>query len=50
MKITMNTVVSLTYELRDSEGNLLDAASDPVSYLHAGFDGIFPLVEEELHE
>jgi len=49
MKIAMNTVVSLTYELHDSEGNLLEAANEPVSYLHAGFDGIFPLVEEELH-
>lgn len=50
MKIAMNTVVSLTYELRDSAGNLLEASAEPVEYLHAGYDGIFPLVEEELHE
>lgn len=50
MKITMNTVVSLNYELRDSDGNVLEASTEPVSYLHAGYDGIFPKVEEELHE
>lgn len=49
MKIAMNTVVSISYELRDGEGNLLDSAAEPVSYLHGGYDGIFPKVEEELH-
>lgn len=51
MKIAMNTVVSISYELRDSDGGLLDSSADhPVSYLHGGYDGIFPKVEEELHE
>lgn len=49
MHIAMNTVVSLTYELRDSEGNILEASAEPVTYLHGGYDGIFPRVEEELH-
>ncbi len=49
MHIAMNTVVSITYELRDSDGNVLEASADPVSYLHGGYDGIFPRVEEELH-
>lgn len=49
MKIAMNTVVSLSYEVFDSDNNLLEAAADPVSYLHGGYDGIFPKVEEELH-
>jgi FKBP-type peptidyl-prolyl cis-trans isomerase SlyD len=49
MKIAMNTVVSITYELRDSDGNVLESTSEPVSYLHGGYDGIFPRVEEELH-
>lgn len=48
MHIAMNTVVSLTYELRDSDGNILEASADPVSYLHGGYDGIFPIVEEAL--
>ncbi len=50
MKVAMKTVVSITYELRDSDGNLLESSDKPVSYLHGGFDGIFPKVEEELHD
>ncbi|MDD2915173.1 MAG: peptidylprolyl isomerase [Gallionella sp.] len=49
MKIAKDTVVSLRYELFDSEGELLEKVEDPVSYLHGGYDGIFPLVEEALH-
>ncbi len=50
MKIAMNTVVSITYELRDSDGNILETTADPVTYLHGGYDNIFPRVEEELHD
>ena len=49
MQITMNSVVSMTYELRNSDGTVLESSSDPVSYLHGGYDNIFPKVEEELH-
>ena len=49
MHIAMNSVVSLTYELRDSEGEVLETTADPVTYLHGGYDNIFPRVEEELH-
>ncbi len=49
MKITKDSVVSLRYELFDSEGELLEKIEEPVSYLHGGYDGIFPLVEEALH-
>ncbi|HEX5338974.1 MAG TPA: peptidylprolyl isomerase [Gallionella sp.] len=49
MKIAKDTVVSLRYELFDAEGELLEKVEDPVSYLHGGYDGIFPLVEEALH-
>jgi len=50
MKIAKNTVVSLRYELFDAEGELLEKVEEPVSYLHGGYDGIFPLVEEALHD
>lgn len=50
MKIAKDTVVSLRYELFDSEGELLEKVGDPVSYLHGGYDGIFPLVEEALQD
>lgn len=49
MKIAMNTVVSITYELTDVDGNILESTTDPVTYLHGGYDNIFPRVEEELH-
>ncbi len=48
MKIAKNAVVSLTYELTDAEGALIEKAGEPISYLHGGYDGIFPLVEEAL--
>jgi FKBP-type peptidyl-prolyl cis-trans isomerase SlyD len=49
MQISMNSVVTITYELHDSEGKLLESSDKPVSYLHGGYDGIFPKVEEALH-
>jgi FKBP-type peptidyl-prolyl cis-trans isomerase SlyD len=49
MQIAMNTVVSMTYELRTSAGKLLEESNEPVTYLHGGYDNIFPKVEEELH-
>jgi len=49
MKIAKDTVVSLNYKLFDSSGELLEQVETPISYLHGGYDGIFPLVEEALH-
>ena len=49
MKIAKNSVVSLIYELTDNSGALVEKAGDPISYLHGGYDGIFPVVEEALH-
>lgn len=49
MKIAKDTVVSLRYELFDSTGEVLEKVEAPISYLHGGYDGIFPLVEEALH-
>jgi FKBP-type peptidyl-prolyl cis-trans isomerase SlyD len=48
MKIAKDTIVSLNYELFDSTGELLERVEDQISYLHGGYDGIFPLVEEAL--
>lgn len=50
MRIEKNTVVSLNYELSDSTGNILEKTDAPISYLHGGYGGIFPMVEEALHE
>jgi len=48
MIIGKGSVVSLNYELIDSEGELLEQVETPISYLHGGYDGIFPMVEEAL--
>lgn len=48
MRIAKDTVVSITYELFSRDGELIEEAGDAVSYLHGGYDGIFPPVEEAL--
>src|SRR5882672_11809423 len=48
MQIEKNTVVTVNYELKDQQGNVLEKAGSMLSYLHGGYDGIFPLVEEAL--
>jgi|TARA_B110000093_G_scaffold170230_1_gene199003 FKBP-type peptidyl-prolyl cis-trans isomerase SlyD len=49
MQIAMNTVVTMTYELKDADGKVLESSKDPVAYLHGGYDNIFPKVEEAMH-
>ena len=49
MQIAMNTVVTMTYELKNSEGEVLESSAEPVAYLHGGYDNIFPKVEEAMH-
>ncbi len=48
MKIDKNTVVSLSYELKNIDGTVLDSSTDPVNYLLGGYDNIFPKVEQAL--
>jgi FKBP-type peptidyl-prolyl cis-trans isomerase SlyD len=48
MQIVKNTVVTLTYELHDTDGKLIEKTEAPIEYLHGGYDGIFPLVEKAL--
>jgi FKBP-type peptidyl-prolyl cis-trans isomerase SlyD len=48
MQIAKNTVVSLTYELFDTDGKLIEKTDGPIEYLHGGYQGIFPLVEQSL--
>ena len=48
MQVTKNTVVSLNYELSDTDGKLIEKTEAPIEYLHGGYDGIFPLVEQAL--
>lgn len=49
MQVAMNTVVSMTYKLQNSDGDVLESSDQPVGYLHGGYDNIFPKVEEAMH-
>ena len=48
MQIQKNTVVTLTYRVTDSDNNVVDEGNNPIVYLHGGYDGIFPRIEEAL--
>lgn len=48
LKIAKNTVVSVQYKLFDAQGNLLEQSDEPMVYLHGGYDGTFPKIEEQL--
>lgn len=48
MHIARNTVVTLDYQVHDSDGNLVDEGTQPIVYLHGGYGGIFDRLELEL--
>jgi FKBP-type peptidyl-prolyl cis-trans isomerase SlyD len=48
MQISSGTVVTLQYEVRDAKGRPLEEEGATLTYLHGGFGGIFPKVEEAL--
>ena len=48
MIISKNTVVTLDYRVANPAGETLDEGSDPLVYLHGGYDGIFNKLEEAL--
>ena len=50
MSIAKNSVVNLHYEMYDANDQLIDKTEEPIAYLHGGYDGIFPLVEEALQD
>ena len=49
MLIARNTVVTLKYSVRDTDGSSIDEGANPLVYLHGGYDDIFPMIEEALH-
>jgi FKBP-type peptidyl-prolyl cis-trans isomerase SlyD len=46
--IAKDTVVTLRFELLDSDGESVENSGSLLSYLHGGYAGIFPMVEENL--
>ena len=49
MRIAKDKVVSLDVQLSDAHGNPIQPLAEAVQYLHGGYEGILPLVEEALH-
>ena len=48
MKIEKNTVVSLRYKLTDAQNNVIEEPDSPMVYLHGGYEGTFPKIENIL--
>ena len=48
-EIIKNSVVTLQYTVTDPDGEVIDDGQEPLVYLHGGYDGIFPKIEETLH-
>lgn len=48
MNITKDTVVTLHYKLSDAQGNLIEESSEPMVYLHGGYDNTLPKIEQAL--
>lgn len=42
-------MVTLAYTLVDVDGNMIDDGTEPLSYLHGGYNSIFMPVEAALH-
>ena len=49
MHIFANTVVTLSFELYDSDNELLESTTDPIVYLHGGYTGMPPKLEDALN-
>ncbi|MGE5386890.1 MAG: FKBP-type peptidyl-prolyl cis-trans isomerase [Betaproteobacteria bacterium] len=47
-QVAKNTVVTLDYNVVDSDGNVVDEGREPLVYLHGGYDDIFTRIEEAL--
>lgn len=48
VKISRNTVVTVNYQLSDAQGNLIEEGSEPMVYLHGGYENTLPKIEEAL--
>lgn len=48
MQIGKDTVVTLDYQVHDSDGDLVDDGSEQLIYLHGGYGDIFTDIEEGL--
>ena len=49
MHIFTNAVVTMSFDLFDADNTLLESTDDPIVYLHGGFSGIPPKLEDSLN-
>ena len=49
MNIFANTVVTLSFELYDADNTLLESTTEPIIYLHGGYSGMLPKLEDALN-
>lgn len=47
-QVAKDTVITLSYEVTDPDGNVLDAGEEPLMYLHGGYGDVFEVIEEAL--
>ncbi|MHB8122654.1 MAG: FKBP-type peptidyl-prolyl cis-trans isomerase [Desulfuromonadaceae bacterium] len=47
-QISKDKVVTLSYNLTDPDGNMLDKGNEPIVYLHGGYGGVFTPIEAAL--
>ena len=48
MKITKDTIVTITFRATDAQGKLLEDGKEPRSYLHGGYNNTLPGIEKAL--
>lgn len=48
IRVSKNKVVTLSYNLTDTDGNMLDEGNEPIVYLHGGYGGVFTPIEAAL--
>ena len=48
MHITQDTVVTLSYQVTDAQGKLLESSTEPMAYLHGGYGNTFEKLEAAL--
>ena len=48
MKIGKDSVVTLRYKVADGQGKFLEAAPEPMAYLHGGYENTLPKIEAAL--
>lgn len=48
MQTAKDTVVTVNYKLSDAQGNLIEESSEPMVYLHGGYENTLPAIERAL--